>query len=77
MISKSKNKMQKKPVKKKDAIALGIKQEAEIVQCPGCHRMVLSARIVTCPKCGKSRCDRCGGHTGFTICECLKGNKNA
>ena len=77
MIEKSKNKAVKKPVKKKDAIATGIKENAEVVQCPSCGRMVMASRVVTCPKCNKQRCDRCGGHKGFTVCECLKGKKDA
>jgi hypothetical protein len=76
MISEAKNKAIKKP-KKKDAEALGIKADADIKQCPSCKRMVEAKRIVTCPKCSNQRCDRCGGHTGFTVCECIKGKKDA
>ena len=77
MIEKAKNKAVKKPVKKKDAEALDIKADAEVAQCPGCRRMVLASRIVTCPKCNKQRCDRCGGHAGFRVCECIKEKKDA
>jgi len=81
MIEKSKNKMMPKAktkvVKKKDALALGINEGDRVIQCPSCGRMVQARRIKTCSNCAIQKCDRCGGHAGFTECECSKDKKNA
>ena len=80
MIEKSQNKMMPKAnvkvVKKKDAAALGINEGDRVVQCPSCGRMVQTRHIKTCSNCAVQKCDRCGGHQGFKMCDC-KDKKDA
>lgn len=72
MIDKAKNKAIKKS-KKKEAEKPEFGNER---QCPSCGRTVFNV-IWRCLKCGKVRCDRCGGHAGMRKCNCDKVNKNA